>query len=535
MNVIDLSWRYLRPKSILSILKNMEEKEKEKITSLDLQGNFLCIDGLFRLFHFIKNNFKSITHFNLSSTHLSSQEFFIVCSQIKELKYLNSIHLSYNNIMKRSISYLEPILPQLVELNLSSNYIKSKGIYLLISSFSKMKQLKRFSLKNCRLYNKDLFLIAENIGHLQSLEYLSLEGNYCNSTVFSYLLSELPKENLKYLNVSDICIFYMETELFSNKLQYTSFLSSQLELCLNLEILIWNMYYDFHIMKGIEKLQQLKKLVLSINVFFDEIRISSFPYLKNLEYLKISCIHTKTLESILLHLPDTIKTLSFNSIISYNYNIYQLLEIKLKQLKLLKSFEISHSSVNSFIIKNLCKSLLFCSNLQTISFSNNIIDDRGVYYLSFLFNYLKKLHTIDLSNNLITNIGVKIIIHSLCYKKNKIHCILDNNFILYLNHYFQEFITLFHTLKEKLKYSHYWSKKEEEIYSTLKLFYPFSHTITSISLQDKDDYNHSLFEIKKIINQKKNYFLFNSFIEKTNHYHSFFYNKDLQYLIQEYL
>lgn len=533
MNVIDLSWRHLRPKSILSILKNMEEKEN--ITSIDLEGNFLYIEGLFRLFHFIKNNFKSITHLNLSSTHLSSQEFFILCSQLKYLKYLNSLHLSYNNITKRSISYLEPILPQLEELNLTSNYIRTQGIDLLTSFFSKMKQLKRFYLNNCRLYNKDLFLIAENISHLQSIEYLSLEGNYCNSTVFSYLLLELPKENLKYLNVSNLCVFYMETELFSNKLQYTSFISSQLELCLNLEILIWNMYYDFHIMKGIEKLQHLKKLILSINPFFDEVCISSFPYLKNLEELKISCIHSETLESILLHLPDTIKILSFDSIMSYNYYIYPLFEIKLKKFKLLKSLEISHSSLNSFIIKNLCKTLPFCSNLQTISFSNNIIDDRGVYYLSFLLNYLKKLHTIDLSNNLITNIGIKIIIHSLCYKKNKIHCNFDNNFILYPTDYFQEFITLFQKIKENLKYSHQWTNKEEEIYSILKLFYPFSHTLSSISLQDKNDYNHSLLEIKKSINQKKNYFLFNSFMEKTNHYHSFFYIKDLQYLIQEYL
>lgn len=533
MNVIDLSWRNLRPTPILSLLKDI--KDKKEISSIDLQGNFLYRNGLSELFLYIVKEFKNISHLNLSFTNLTIHTFSILSPFLKELTYLKSLSLSHNIIIKHSISYLEPILPQLEELNLSYNFLKTRGVNLLTSFFPKMKQLKRFYLKNCCLYNSNIYLIAENISYLKHLEYFSLEGNYCNSSVLSYLLLELPKENLKYLNLGNLCIFFNDISLFMHQLQYTSFLSSQLELCSNLEVLIWNMYYDFHLLKGIEKCQNLKKLVLSINPLFDEINISYFPFLPNLEYLKVSSIYKDTFESILKKIPNTIKTLSFQYITGLNYNSYQLLEIRLKELSLLHSFEINYSSLNSFILKNLCTSFIYCYHLKNLSLSNNFIDDRGMYYLSFLFRYLKELHTINISNNLLTNIGIKIIIQSLCYYKKKIHCILDNNFTYNNDTFFQEFISLFKIYKEKLLYSNQWTRKEKEMYFLIKSFHPFSHIISSIILKDKEEYNKILLELKKDMNEKKNYFLFNSFIEKTNDYHSFFYEKDIQYLIQQYL
>ena len=226
MNIIDLSYRKLKPKSILSILRSIDEKEK--VTSLDLEENFLYTDGLYRLFSYLKDNYPNLTRLNLKSTSISSQELFIISSFLKDFKYLKVLDLGFNIIRKSSIFYLKPIFHQLEELNLSSNFMKSQGIYILSSSFSQMKQLKRLYLNNCRLFHSDIYSISENISHLKSLECLSLEGNYCNSTVFSYFLSELPKTKLKYLNVSNLSIFYLKTELFLNNLQYTSFLSSQL-------------------------------------------------------------------------------------------------------------------------------------------------------------------------------------------------------------------------------------------------------------------------------------------------------------------
>ena len=99
------------------------------------------------------------------------------------------------------------------------------------------------------------------------------------------------------------------------------------------------MYYDFHIMKGIEKLKNLKKLVLSINPIFHKVPVCHFPYLEKLQYLKVSSIHWKTLQSIVLNIPNTIKILYFQYILNKSNSINELFESRMKEwneLQLLK-------------------------------------------------------------------------------------------------------------------------------------------------------------------------------------------------------
>ena len=102
MNIIDLSYRKLKPKSILSILRSIDEKEK--VTSLDLEENFLYTDGLYRLFSYLKNNYPNLTRLNLKSTSISSQELFIISSFLKDFKYLKFLDLGFNIIIKSSMA-----------------------------------------------------------------------------------------------------------------------------------------------------------------------------------------------------------------------------------------------------------------------------------------------------------------------------------------------------------------------------------------------------------------------------------------------
>lgn len=533
MKIIDLSWRNFNSIHILSFLEKVEYKNQ--VISLDLKGNFLNMFHLKKLFKLIKQRFPSLNHLDLSMTNLSTREFQIICSEIKDLQDLNSLHLINNNIKKGSISFLKPIVPNLIELNLSYNLLKPQGVYILASFFPIMKSLEKLFLEKCQFQSHDFFSLAEKISSLQNLKYFSVDGNYCSDTIFSYFLFELPKKKLKSLNLGNICHYDENSNLFFHQLQFTSFLSSQLELCENLEILTWNMYYDFHILQGIEKLNFLKKLTLLFNPFYGKPKISFFPYLKNLEYLKVSSIDSKSLEFILLVLPKTMDTLSLQYISFLNSGFFPIFDIVIKSLSRLKYFECSNSSINNYSLKNICKTLPYCKNLTSISLANNLIDDSGVLYLSFLLHDLKLLKFLNIVGNLITNIGFKRILQILCFKKEKIHLEVDNNFIFPRDYFFKEYISFFYKLQERMKKSYQWTEKEKEIYLFLKLFHPFFHRIPNMKLQNKDLYNHTLFQLKKEFNETKNYFLFNSFMEKTKDYHPFFYQIEFQYLIKEYL
>ena len=85
MDNINLSWKNLRPVTILSFLKGI--KDKKKILSINLQGNFLSINGLHELFKYIGKEFINITSLNLSSTNLTMNTFYIISFLLKDLNY----------------------------------------------------------------------------------------------------------------------------------------------------------------------------------------------------------------------------------------------------------------------------------------------------------------------------------------------------------------------------------------------------------------------------------------------------------------
>lgn len=533
MNSIDLSWYNHKTKDIHTLLKDCQEKES--ITSINLEGNFIEVKGLYHLFQYISFNFKNIIHLNLSHTNITIQEFYIISKQLVSFQYLNSLYLDSNQIVGKSIRYLNPILPRLKELSINSNFISFHGISYLCNEFKNMKRLTYLSINNCNLYCDGIYILSEHISHLENLEYLSLSGNYCNISVFSYLLFQLPKKNMIFLDLGNICS-HLETDngIYQSKLHYTSFFSSQLELFKNLNVLIWNMYYDTHIMYGIGKLKKLNKLILDIDPIFFDITISYFPYLPSLEFLKISSIEYKSFIKIIENLPIKIKHLYFKYIFP-NLKIINILCLALLQYKNLYSFSFTNSSLQYRYLEKICHSLKKLKYLYYLSFFSNLIEDESINLFLPLLR-LKNLKYLSLQENSITFLGLQKIIDSLKNRENKMSIYINNNLLFRENYnIFSKEIKELLDINYLLNYK--WINEIKDDFVKIMKYKPFYHSIDFFykETNDIEKYNNILLKIQKRMEEKKSYYLFYSEIEKTNHYHEIFYNKDIKTYIQEFL
>ena len=195
MEIIDFSWMNLRPKHILE--KLIEIEKKDEIISIDLEGNFFNLCNLSKLFKYIGDEFKNLERLNLSTTNIAIQEFYIICSHLKNYEKLKSLNLSHNIITKRSVYYLNDVISRLEELDLSYNFLKSQGINILSNFFERMENLKTLKIISCNLHTNDIYMISEKIGFLKKLENFSIEKNICSSSIFAYLLLQIPKKKNK--------------------------------------------------------------------------------------------------------------------------------------------------------------------------------------------------------------------------------------------------------------------------------------------------------------------------------------------------
>ena len=534
MGSIDLSWSDKDTKEIHTILKNIEEKES--IISINLEGNFLVLKGLKSLIEYITLYFKNIIHLNLSDTNISIQELFILSRELVHLNKLKSLSLNSNIISGKSISYISSIFPRLYELSLNSNFLSLKGIKYLSSEFQNMNNLKYLSLNDCNLYSQEFFILAENISFLENLEHLSLSGNFCNITILSYLLLHIPKKKMIYLDLGDICgNLKVDYGIFNFKLQYTSFLSSQLELFENLKVLVWNMYYDNHIMYGIEKLKNLEKLILNITPPLCNNNISYFPYLPRLELLKISCIGYNTLFYVLDNLPTSIKHLHFKYIF-INFKITRILSFYLFRYKNLYSFSFDNSFIRYNFMERICTSLKYSDNLTYLSFFYNYIDDKSLHPIIDLLLHSKNLENLSLQKNKISILGLEKILNVLkyCEKKKSIY-LKYNLFSVYQ-------YPLFLKEKEEIldldkKLNEIWVLEIKEECKKIRKYKPFYHFIDSFCYKKREikEYNDILIHTQKRLQEKINYYLFYNFMERTKSYHDFFYINDIKNYIYTFL
>ena len=154
MEIIDFSWMNLRPKHILE--KLIEIEKKDKIISIDLEGNFFNLCNLSKLFKYIGDEFKNLERLNLSTTNIAIQEFYIICSHLNNYEKLKSLNLSHNIITKKSVYYLNDVISRLEELDLSYNFLKSQGINILSNFFERMENLKTLKIIGCNLHTNDI-------------------------------------------------------------------------------------------------------------------------------------------------------------------------------------------------------------------------------------------------------------------------------------------------------------------------------------------------------------------------------------------
>ena len=534
MNSIDLSWLNKETKKIHTILRDI--KEKESIVCMNLEGNFLISKGLNSLIQYISLHFKNIIHLNLSDTHISIQEFFIISKELLNLKKLKSLSLNSNIMNRKSIYYMSKVLPRLDELSLNSNFLSLKGIRYLSYEFKNMKNLKYLSLNDCNLYNQELFILSEDISYLENLEHLSLSGNFCNITILSYLLLHIPKKKMIYLDLGSICgNLNVDYEIYNFKLQYTSFISSQLELFKNLKVLIWNMYYDNHIMYGLDKLKTLEKLILNFVPPLFNNHISYFPYLPYLELLEISSIGYKTLLKVLENIPISLKHLHFKYIF-INFRVIDILSTFLPRYKNLYSFSFDNSFLQYNYVEKICSSLQNSVHLNFLSLYYNFIDDKSLDPIIKLLSNVKDLEYLSLQKNNITILGLEKITNFLknCEKKKSIF--IKNNF------FFPHQYTLFLKEKEEIidinnKLNNKWVFEIKEECKTIRKYKPFYHFMDSFCSKKKEieEYNNSLIYTQERIKEKINYYIFYNYTEKTKSNNIIFYNYDIKNYIHTFL
>jgi Leucine-rich repeat (LRR) protein len=335
------------------------------------------------------NNKNTVTEVNLYNLGLTG----IITPEIKNLKNLKKLDLSYNNKIEseipKEIGELQSLeILDLAGINLTGEIPKEIG---------NLSNLKELDLSSNNLGKT----IPKEISNLQNLEILEIDNNK--------LIGKVPNElnNLESLE---------KLNLEKNEITEINFEDAKLK---NLEIFDISSNELTIFPKGIDNLENLNKLDISWNNLKGNIP----EEIKNLQNLKTLELDNNTLSII----PNEIGNLNNLETLDLNYNEITTIPNEIGNLKNLKSLDFYHNKIDS-----IPKGLSNLENLENLNVSHN-----EIYILPSEIGTLKNLKILELNNNKLKNIPKEIgnlkNLEILDLSYNDINSEISNNFSNLIN------------------------------------------------------------------------------------------------------
>ena len=309
---------------------------------------------------------------------------------IEKFKSVKTISLK----MKESINFDKNVflsfiyLPNLKELTIENNCLKTKGAELIANALKYLYNLKRLNLGENNLNNIDIKRISMSFFYLSNLEDLILYKNCISDEGAIYMSQTL--HNLTDLRTLDLslnnigkkgAIYLSKTFKFIKKLE-------ELNLEENFSVFyigIKNISNNFHLIPN------LRKLCLNKTIIMDEGMIvlsENIDKLINLNYIY----------------------LRGNKISEKGINRFCL---KIKCLKNLLLFDIGDNKIGDQGMKSLTSSFKFLTDLKLIDISKNNIRNSGSELFSQSLKNLINLHVIDMRYNKIDSKEKNILMKNL--------------------------------------------------------------------------------------------------------------------------
>ena len=178
------------------------------LKSLEIGYNGITKEGTEYMSKYIKNNEKLIT-FNIEGNYLCNEGIKIICesiSQNKNRNYISFLDIHNNNITNKGCDYISKLLsesPFINNISLKNNILERDGLNKIISTLSSEdSNLISLDLSDTKLDDKAMKIISEKINKDITLQKLILSYNNFKSAG-NHINNLLIKEtNLKYLDLS---------------------------------------------------------------------------------------------------------------------------------------------------------------------------------------------------------------------------------------------------------------------------------------------------------------------------------------------
>lgn len=330
---------------------------------------------------------------DMKGIKLTDEDFLSIIPMLKNLKYLDYLNVSINNLEYKSMAGLADIMDDLKfleYLNFNQNNLDDKGALELVRGIPKLKNLRSLGLfynqiksaaferisqeldifDNMKfinfstnyIYQDEMDNLIYTVSNMKHLVYLNLSGNQMSNEGLLYLAQKLPK-SLQRLNISENEITQSGYIEFSNCLDRIP------------NLIYLNVYGNKMGFEGfkllINNLSKCPKLT-TFNIGCNFL---------NDEYIKIFTNNIKNFPQ-LKHL-----NLCENNITNDGMDIFMS---KIDLVQTFKTLDLSWNSINGECIKNSIKTFMKIPEFFSLKMDNNPFDEKVD-----IENILNVLHEYD--------------------------------------------------------------------------------------------------------------------------------------------
>ena len=536
MDIIDTTDFHKHGESCLRFLEQFEVKHR--IRTINLNGIYFQTSDIFTLFHRILPSFPSLSNIHLSNTSIFDNDIEIIFHELFRHFQLETLDLSHNLIQGHSFQLVHHMLSgpfYLKDLCLDNNEIDCRGIINLSYFFNSFIFLEKFSISNNYIKDFGFQRFAIRIHYLRHLKHLDISHNKCSNETFLNILQNIPNKHLKYLNVSSLTGLETEQYLsfFTKFTIFTSHLCVALSRFCSIEVFIWNSYINQHIINAFYRLKELQVLEICQKFLYHG-NFDHFPYLHNLQTIRVASISEKGVKAILNKMPSTLKELSFQYIYFHEKLCHLLIECIHRQENI-RSIECSNCSITDKKFLTLIKAIPNKEQITSLKFAKNYIG-RSKKFRRFASNFLSKfpnIRDICFYGNFISDDDFCHLVQKICQTRfhNPIRLSIYENVEFAYSNPFLKFLGFFQAVEKVLDRQYKWSKSCANLYDYMDSWQIFHHYVDVLYSQKKHirEYNEHLSFIQKKIQERKGYLQLSYYYSSPKvPYHPIFSTEDLQ-------
>ena len=418
---IDLSHNDLSTLDIIIIftegLKNISG-----LVAINISHNMITDEATENIATVLSHNTK-LKELDLSYNHLSALGAIKIFKEMKHISNLIALYISHNMITDEAANDTVEVLlhnTDLKELDLSHNNISAVGIIMICKGMRNISNLKMLNISHNRISDEAADDIATVLSHNSNLQILDISSNYLKSAGCATILNRTKNMiRLTRLDIGCNKIMIDNNVMFNSKPEGVNRFDHTAGAA--------------KVFKSMESISSLKTVNFSNTLISDVVVDDLAAVLSHNTKLQVLDISNNSLQSSgtirifqnLIHI-TTLKKLD----IAYNMIDDEATECIATVLSKCSELVEINVSNNNFYNLNILDCLMF-SNLTTVNFSNNNINEQTLSKFSDFLSSCTKLEELNLSNtNLQTAGAIKLFKNLTCFTLRIINisgnCITEN-------------------------------------------------------------------------------------------------------------